>query len=70
MEIQQQQFTNIITALTDTALTEEQKKTHHFQTNPLYQPMSLSESQPQNASSHHSNHNASVEDRLPHRHNH
>ena len=39
---------------------------HHFQTNPLYQPTSPSESQPQNASSHHSNHNASVEDRLPH----
>ena len=59
IEIQQQRFTNIITALT--GLTEELKKMHHPQTNPQYQPASPLESQPQNALSHHSSHNASVE---------
>ena len=63
MEIQQQQFTNIITALT--GLTEELKQTHHPQPNRQYQPASPSESQPQNASSYHSSHNASVEARQP-----
>ena len=63
MEIQQQQFTNIMTA--PTGLTEELKKNGHPQTNPQYQPTSPSESQQQNSSSasssHHSSHNASVE---------
>ena len=63
MEIQQQQFTNIITALT--GLTEELKKMCHPQTNPQYQPASPSENQEQNASSHHTTHNASVEARHP-----
>lgn len=43
MEIQQQQFTDIIAALT--GLTEELKKTHHPETNPQYQPPILSQSQ-------------------------
>ena len=63
MEIQQQQFTNIITAIT--GLTEELKETHHPQTNPQYQPARPSESQPQNTPSHNSSHNASVEARHP-----
>ena len=45
IEIQQQQFTNIITALTE--LTENLEKTHYPQTNPQYQPTILSESQQQ-----------------------
>ena len=63
MEIKQQQFTNIITVLT--GLTEELQKMHHPQTNPQYQHTSPSESQQQNALSHHSSHNASVEARYP-----
>ena len=63
MEIQQQQFTNIITAIT--GLTEELKKTHHLQTNSQYQPARPSKSQPQNTPSHNSSHNASVEARHP-----
>ena len=42
MEIQQQQFTNIITVLT--GQTEELKRTHHSQPNPQYQLTSPSES--------------------------
>ena len=63
MEIQQQQFTNIITAFT--RLTEELKNAH----NPQYQPPSPSGNQQQNStsvsSSHHCSHNALVETRHP-----
>ena len=67
MEIQQQQFTNIITAFT--RLTEELKNAHNPQTNPQYQPTSPSGNQQQNStsvsSSHHCSHNALVETRHP-----
>ena len=67
MEIQQQQFTNIITAFT--GLTEELKNTHNPQKNPQYQPTSPSGNEQQNSasvsSSHHCSHNALVETRHP-----